>query len=240
MIASLPLYISLVFVLTTIATLWLSYLAIKQADPVTARKRANTALAVMTGWLLVQAVLGVKQVYSADTMALPPRILVLGIAPALLTIILLFVTASGRRFLDSLSLQRMAYINTVRIPVELVLWWLSLQGAVPPLMTFEGRNFDILAGITAPLIGYWGFARQQIGRGWLLAWHIVCLLLLLNIAIHAFLSAPSPLQQLAFDQPNIAVLHFPFCWLPAFIVPIVLLGHLASIRQLLLSRPVDL
>lgn len=237
MITGLPLYISLVFVLSTIATLWLSYLAIKQAGSAIVRKRANTALVAMTGWLLVQAVLGMKQVYSTDTMALPPRILVFGIAPALLAIMLLFITASGRRFLDGLSLERMAYVNTVRIPVEMVLWWLSLAGAVPQLMTFEGHNVDILAGITAPFVGYFGFARQQIGRRWLLTWHVVCLLLLLNIAVHAFLSAPSPLQQLAFDQPNIAVLHFPFCWLPAFVVPIVLLGHLASIRQLLLSGP---
>jgi hypothetical protein len=37
----------------------------------------------------------------------------------------------------------------------------------------------------------------------------------------------------AFDQPNIAVLYFPFNWLPSCIVPLVLLSHLAAIRQLL-------
>jgi hypothetical protein len=49
-------------------------------------------------------------------------------------------------------------------------------------------------------------------------------------------STPSPLQKIAFDQPNIAILNFPFSWLPTFIVPIVLLGHLVSIRQLLKEK----
>jgi hypothetical protein len=41
-----------------------------------------------------------------------------------------------------------------------------------------------------------------------------------------------PFQQFAFDQPNIAVLYFPFIWLPSCVVPLVLLSHLAAIRQL--------
>lgn len=236
MIGGLPFYITLVFILTTIATLWLAYAALKQSGSVIVRKRAKLILAVLLAWLLLQAVLAAKHVYSAETNAMPPRILVFGIAPVLMAIVALFITESGRRFLDSLSLVRMAYINTVRIPVELVLWWLSLNGAVPQLMTFEGSNVDILAGVTAPLIGYFGFARLRLDRTWLLVWHLAGLALLLNIVVLAFLSAPSPLQQLAFDQPNIAILHFPFCWLPTFIVPVVLLGHLASIRQLFLQR----
>ncbi|MDB6080057.1 MAG: putative transrane protein of unknown function, partial [Akkermansiaceae bacterium] len=46
------------------------------------------------------------------------------------------------------------------------------------------------------------------------------------------LSAPFPFQRLALDQPNVAILSFPFIWLPTFIVPVVLFTHLASIRQL--------
>jgi hypothetical protein len=55
---------------------------------------------------------------------------------------------------------------------------------------------------------------------------------LLNIVINAVLSIPSPFQQFAFEQPNVAVLYFPFVWLPCCIVPIVLFAHLAAIKQL--------
>ncbi|HPI54806.1 MAG TPA: hypothetical protein PLU10_08945 [Chitinophagaceae bacterium] len=52
------------------------------------------------------------------------------------------------------------------------------------------------------------------------------------MAVLGFVSVPSPLQKLAFDQPNIALLYFPFSWLVSLIVALVLLGHLVSIRRL--------
>jgi hypothetical protein len=100
-------------------------------------------------------------------------------------------------------------------------------------MTFEGRNFDIISGISAPLIYYFGFVKKAIKRQWIIGWNFLCLALLANIVTTAILSAPFPFQQLAFNQPNIAIFYFPFVWLPAFVVPVVLLAHLVSIRQLL-------
>jgi hypothetical protein len=99
-------------------------------------------------------------------------------------------------------------------------------------MTFEGRNFDVFSGITAPFIAYFGFRKKTLNRKIILAWNFICLALLVNIVVNAFLSAPTPVQQFAFDQPNIAILYFPFSWLPTFIVPVILFGHLVSIRRL--------
>ncbi|HZF66041.1 MAG TPA: hypothetical protein VEZ55_16225, partial [Chitinophagaceae bacterium] len=67
----------------------------------------------------------------------------------------------------------------------------------------------------------------------LLLWNFLCLALLLIIVVNALFSAPSPFQKFAFEQPNIAIFHFPFSWLPTFIVPIVLFSHLTLIRQLM-------
>ncbi|MDZ7899625.1 MAG: hypothetical protein U5N85_16590 [Arcicella sp.] len=66
----------------------------------------------------------------------------------------------------------------------------------------------------------------------LLAWNVICLILLLNIVINAAPSAPLPIQQFAFDQPNIAILYFPFNLLPSVVVPLVLFSHLVAIRRL--------
>lgn len=101
------------------------------------------------------------------------------------------------------------------------------------LQTFEGRNFDIISGLTAPAIFYFGFIKNQIDKKLILVWNFICLGLLINIVVNAVLSAPFPFQKFAFDQPNIAVLYFPFNWLPSCVVPLVLLSHLATIRQLL-------
>jgi hypothetical protein len=72
-----------------------------------------------------------------------------------------------------------------------------------------------------------------------LLWNLVCLGLLLNIILNAVLSAPVPFQKFAFDQPNIAVLYFPFVWLPSCVVPLVLLSHLAAIRKLYINPAVE-
>jgi len=150
-----------------------------------------------------------------------------------MTIVFLLVTRKGKLFIDRLSMQMLSYVHIVRIPVELCLYALFINGAVPQLMTFEGRNLDILAGLTAPLVGFFGIGQSKMGKMPLLAWNFICLGLLLNIVVNAILSAPSPFQKFAFEQPNIAILYFPFSLLPTFIVPLVLFSHLAAIRKLI-------
>lgn len=233
MIDNLPTYISLTFGLTTIATLLLFIWTIRNSNSEQTRKKAMPIFIGLIIWLTIQAVLTLKNIYNSDTTTFPPKIILTGILPTILTIFLLFITSKGRQFIDSLPLKNLTYLNIVRIPVELVLFWLFLNKAIPELMTFEGRNFDILAGITALLIAYFGFTKLKISRKGILIWNFICLGLLMNIVVNALFSAPSPIQKFAFEQPNIAILNFPFSWLPTFIVPIVLFGHLTSIRQLL-------
>lgn len=233
MLDNLPIYISLIFGLTTIATLLLFTWSVRSSSFKETQKQAMPILIGLLIWLVIQAVLSLNNIYNTDTNTFPPKILLLGILPTILTIILLFSTAKGRRFIDSLPLINLTYLNIVRIPVEIVLYWLFLHKVVPELMTFEGRNFDILAGISAPIIAYFGFTKSKLSRKIILIWNFICLGLLINIVLNAFFSAPSPIQKFAFDQPNIAILNFPFYWLPTFIVPIVLFGHLVSIRQLI-------
>ena len=236
MIDNFPTYISLIFGLTTVATLLLFTWTIRNSNSETTRKKSTPIFIGLTIWLIIQTVLTLNNIYNTDTNSFPPKIFLTGILPTILTIILLFATLKGRQFIDSLHLKNLTYLNLVRIPVEIVLFWLFLHKAIPELMTFEGRNFDILAGLTAPFIAYFGFTKQNISRKAILIWNFVCLGLLINIVVNALFSAPSPIQKFAFEQPNIAILNFPFSWLPTFIVPIVLFGHLTSIRQLLKQK----
>ena len=237
MIDNLPTYISLTFGLTTIATLLFFIWTIRNSNSELTRKKAMPIFIGLTIWLIIQAVLTLKNIYNSDTNTFLPKIMLIGILPTILVIILLFATSKGRQFIDSLPLKNLTYLNIVRMPVEIVLYWLFLNKAIPELMTFEGRNFDIIAGITAPIIAYFGLSKTKLNRQIILLWNFICLGLLINIVMNALLSAPSPIQIFAFDQPNIAILNFPFSWLPTFIVPIVLFGHLFSIRQLLKHKP---
>ena len=226
-------YYAVVFAFTVIITLLLLYNSIKKSADDNTKRIAPYVLIFSSVWIILQSVLSLNGVFYSNTNALPPRIVLFGILPMLLLIVILFNTRKGKQFIGSLPLFHITFINCVRIPVEIVLYWLFIHQLVPQIMTFEGLNFDILAGISAPIIAYLGFISLKLNRNFLLIWNIISMVLLLNIVILAILSVPSPFQQISFDQPNIAILYFPFSLLPTFVVPVVILGHLASIRQLI-------
>jgi hypothetical protein len=222
MIPGLPQYIAIVFSLTTLITIWFLFKA---------GVRTKIAILLIICWLLLQAVLAWKGFYQvADTM--PPRFM-LTVVPPLLLIVVLFATKKGRIAVDGLNSEWLTWLHMVRVPVEFVLLWLFLEKQVPQIMTFEGRNFDIISGLTAPLVAWFGYRKGKMKRGLIIAWNILCIGLLVNIVVIAILSAPFAFQKFAFDQPNKAVFFFPFVWLPAFVVPAVLFAHLQSLRKLM-------
>jgi hypothetical protein len=181
-------------------------------------------------------ILAIKDVYNTNLNSFPPNIMVLGVFPTLLVILIAFFTPSGKNFINSLPLSKMTYFHTIRIPVEITLYLLFYQKSIPEIMTFEGRNFDIIAGITAPIVAYFGTRHGKVNTILLLVWNLVCLILLLNIVFIAIFSAPSPFQKFGLDQPNVAILNFPFNCLATFVVPLVLFFHLAAIKQLILPK----
>jgi hypothetical protein len=223
MLPNLPAYINLIFLLT-VASTWLMLLSAQ-------KKKTITALVTLV-WLAMTGLLAYRGFFT-DTSSFPPKF-IFAVVPAVLFIVILLVSKKGQEFCRQLDLRMLTLLHVVRIPVELVLYWLAAHKAVPELMSFEGRNFDILSGLSAPVIYFVCFKGSVLKRrGLLLAWNFICLALLFNIVINAILSAPFSFQQFAFDQPNIAVLYFPFIWLPAFIVMSVLFSHLVVIKRLL-------
>lgn len=225
MIPELPEYLNLTFVLITLLTVYLLTRAARFTKVV-----PGIALLLM----LVQGMAGLNGFYT-DTGAVPPRFPLL-VMPAFALIILAFFSHSGRQLLNQLSLRGLTWIHVVRLPVEFVLHALYMQDQIPGIMTFEGWNFDIISGISAPVLAILGFENGAPKKKLLLLWNVFCLMLLLNIVVLSVLASPVPFQQLAFEQPNRAVQYFPFVWLPAVIVPIVLFAHLSSLR-LLVQQP---
>ncbi len=225
MIENLPQYITVIFIAITLLALLMLYKA---------SGWRGSVWIISIVWLTVQAIIAMSGFYTI-TNTIPPRLIGLA-GPALVMIIFLFVTKKGRAFIDKFDSTTLTYLHILRIPVEIVLLLLFLNKQVPELMTFEGRNFDILSGLSAPFIAYFGYSRKKLNSKVLLTWNFICLALLFNIVINAVFSAPTLLQQFAFDQPNVGILYFPFVWLPCFVVPVVLFSHLVCIRSILKNK----
>ena len=222
---NLPFYLPIAFLLTTGLAIWFLYRASQQSKALTL---------VIFIWLTIQSLLSLTHFYT-NTQAMPPRFVFLILPPVLLLLALL-LTQKGQQFLNKFDPGILTLLHVVRLPVELVLLGLAIHQAVPFLMTFEGRNFDIISGLTAPFVYYFGFVKNQLPKAVLLLWNLACLGLLGNIVVHGVLSVPTPFQQFAFDQPNVALLYFPFNLLPAIVVPLILFAHVVTIRQLVLRQ----
>ncbi len=202
------------FIIITLLSLIFLYLA---------TGRNKKILLLFTTWQLVSGGLALAGVFERIPYLLPFAIVV----TVMLTIFCL--QKIDRQKLD---LKFLLAIHVVRIPVELTLYQLYLQKKVPALMTFSGWNFDIIMGISALILLLLVlFSKKQLNKKLFIVWNIVGLLFLLTIVLLAILSSPLPIQQFAFKQPNIAVLLFPFSFLPTCVVPTVFLSHILLINS---------
>ena len=221
----LPWYVAATFGITFLLAIWLFSKAMHYSKPF------FIFLLVLIG---IQSALGLSGFYNhVNTMSARFPLLAF---PLLAFCASLFFTRKGRAFIDSLDIKTLTIFHTIRILVELVLFWLFVQKAIPRAMTFEGRNFDILSGLSASLVYYFGFVKQKLGISAMIIWNAACILLLLNVVFSAALSLPARFQHFGFEQPNIAVGYFPFLLLPAILVPLVLFANAAAIRQLALRK----
>ncbi len=216
MLSSIPSYIYILFLFSVFYVLGSFFRAIHN----------RKVMSIIIGWGCIQSMIGLSGFYEYEK-SIPPRF-VWVIFPVILIIILVLFSKKLRDWMVRLDLKKLMWIHIVRIPVEIVLFGLYTADYIPKLMTFEGQNFDIFAGITALFIIFVGFHNGKMRIKLLWIWHIFSFILLMNIVVLALLSAPTPFQQLALDQPNIAILYFPFLLLPGIIVPIVLIANLTG------------
>jgi hypothetical protein len=71
-------------------------------------------------------------------------------------------------------------LQAFRVGVELALWRLHAEGVAPVQVTFDGRNFDALVGLTAPAVAV-GIASGRVGPRLAIAWNLIGLALLVGV-----------------------------------------------------------
>lgn len=225
---SLPQHITWIFILTTLVAFVFFVFAIINSPVQSISKKGTFGALLLLLWLIFQSTLALNGWYM-DRKAVPPHV-AFPIVTVTIILLLFFILPRGKRFVDGLSVSTLLFMHIIRIPVEICLYWLAGEKQVPWSMTFKGMNFDILFGITAPVIWYI-YSYRKLNPKALLAWNVLGLISVLMVVIRGIGAAPTALQVWDFDQPNYAVIHFPFIWLPSFIVPFVIFSHIVVIRR---------
>ncbi|MBL0739727.1 hypothetical protein [Chryseolinea lacunae] len=187
----------------------------------------NSLLAV-SAWALVSAGLALSGLL-ADFSSLPPKMFIVLVVP-LVVIVAVVRTKTVGILLAHTNASALIKLQGFRIAVEFLLWALFIQNLAPVQMTFEGRNFDIVSGLTA-LPMAWLVAQKKMSSMGILIWNLLCLGLLINIVAVAVLSMPTPLRHFMNEPANTIVAHFPEVWLPALLVPMAYGLHFLSIRK---------
>jgi len=157
------------------------------------------------------------------------------LAIPLITILIITFYKTFGQILIHIPQQNLIRLQSFRIFVEILLWALFIENLAPIQMTFEGRNFDILSGITAIVIAYL-MPRNALPKIILVIWNLACLGLLINIVTVAILSMPTPFRVFTNEPANTIVGQFPISLLPALLVPLAYALHFFSLRQLSLQK----
>lgn len=184
------------------------------------------------GWLALTAALALNGFFE-DFSSIPPRV-VFAVAPPFFVVII--ATWKAPRALHAAPPRLFVTYQGFRVFMEVVLFMLYYVGVLPQQMTWEGRNFDVVVGLTAPLAAWICLRRGREMRGVMIAWNLISMLILANIMVVGLLSAPTPFRVFTEGPANSVVALWPWIWLPSFVVPMALAGHLFSLRQLFLLR----
>jgi hypothetical protein len=142
----------------------------------------------------------------------------------------------GERLALGLPLAALVGAQCFRFPLELIMHRAYSEGVMPVQMSYSGLNFDIVTGITALVVAALLLAGRMPLWG-VRVWNWLGSLLLVNVLIIAWLSAPTPLRLFMNEPANEWVTTAPFVWLPSVFVFAALLGHLVLFRRLRAEAP---
>lgn len=216
------------YILTAIAVLMLLFI-FRYAE--NSKKAMIRYGAIIICWMLY--VIAVERSGLLENFSLPPRVVLLIVLPAIACIIF---TITNRRFqplIQSVPVQLPIFLQSFRIAVELLIYYSFRNGIFPQRATFEGLNFDITVGLSAPIIALL-FYKKKLGPQWLLTWNILSLLVL-SVTVYSFISTYYFTDYIITNGSK-EFIHFPYLLLAAVLLPAAIFLHVFSIRQLLFRK----
>ena len=164
---------------------------------------------------------------------MPPRIPLFLFLPIAIFTILFCRRAVKSAWIKDLPLTWLTYPQCFRIFVELILLYTFYAGIIPKEATFEGLNFDVLMGISAPFMAYFIFHKTRLNKGIAVFWNIFGILMILFVA---FIIGSSFYNPSIWGQSSTMVsnqfLAFPYLLVAGFLAPLGIFMHAVSLAKI--------
>ncbi len=218
--------------LTIILALFLFAGASYAANNAIAEKNKRNAFKIKTAlllilWLSYVCIMSISGIFLDPS--LPPRIPLLLVLPFFIFITYFFLSGRFKDIIAAIPLSWLIYLQTFRIIVELLLFGMFMENILPWAATFEGYNFDIGIGITAPIVGFL-VAKGRLYKKFIRAWNIAGILTLLIVVViintYAYrpwiFNATGTILGKGFGT-------FPYTFLASFFMPVAMFTHIMSL-----------
>jgi len=192
-------------------------------------KAAIWATLIACCWLGLTALISFQE-WAHQFDSFPPPGVRVVIILVIITSLIAFLKP-GKIIMQQTPIYLIIGFQAFRFPLELLIHQVYAENITIVEMTFQGRNFDIVTGLLALLLGIYAF-KNELSHRIILLWNLLGLALLINVVATGILSMPHPMQMIQTDFPNIWVTYFPFIWLPGVMVCSALFGHLLVFRYL--------
>ncbi len=156
----------------------------------------------------------------------PPRMPLLVVIPAVFMGVFLSGRELFKKVIHQIPTHLIVYLQSFRVIVELLIYGAFLEGILPQQVTFEGTNYDILVGISAIPIGML-IQKEVLSDKGILIWNFISLGIL-SVTAGSFIYT---FYTFDLTPDNLKFVTFPYLLLAGTLLPIAVLLHVISIRQ---------
>lgn len=148
----------------------------------------------------------------------------------LVPIMLLYLATiipGSRNFMRSIKDEQLHHLHLWRVPFAFVLLWFYQAKITPLGLTFEGYNYDIIIGLTAPVIGSLAFSQKMLTKEIVLGWNGIGIVFIL-------ISTGLIFMELTNNQEALSLFNtLPYLTIFGFLLPLSLFAHVLSVYRIL-------
>lgn len=163
----------------------------------------------------------------------PPRFALAFIIPSFIfTGIFLFFNRK-KNWIAGIPESWLIYFQSFRILVETLFIYAFLERVFNREVTIEGYNFDMLFGISAPIVGLLVYKLKVLPKKVLVAWNYLGLAVLASVIVVFMLSIYNP-TTFGSEVPLLPLkaITYPYVLIAGFLMPSAVFMHVLSLVQL--------